>query len=159
MATAKSGVLFFGLSALATAQQNLKHVEFFEARVRPILVNHCYSCHTDNKLGGLRVDSRSALLEGGNRGGAIVPGKPNASLLIKAVLQTDEKLKMPLAGGKLKDQEIADLRVLDSDRGAVAGHGKECSAARIRVQRLQNPAGTAKFLVVSIAEEDATARS
>ncbi|MGH9721390.1 MAG: c-type cytochrome domain-containing protein, partial [Bryobacteraceae bacterium] len=110
MAIAKSGVLFLGLTALAAAQQNLKHVEFFEARVRPVLANKCYSCHADNRLGGLRVDSRSALLEGGKRGGAIVPGKPDASLLIQAVLQTDEKLKMPMAGGKLKENEIADLK-------------------------------------------------
>lgn len=110
MATAKSAVLFLGLTALAAAQQNLKHIEFFEARVRPVLVNNCYSCHTDNKLGGLRVDSRSALLEGGKRGGVIVPGQPDVSLLIKAVMRTDEKLKMPMAGGKLKDQQIADLK-------------------------------------------------
>ncbi|MGH9782698.1 MAG: c-type cytochrome domain-containing protein, partial [Terriglobia bacterium] len=101
MAVAKSSILFLGVSALATAQQNLKHIEFFEARIRPVLVNNCYSCHTGNKLGGLRVDSRSALLEGGKSGGAIVPGKPDASLLIQAVMQTDAKLKMPMAGGKL----------------------------------------------------------
>ena len=110
MTIVRSSALLIGASALALCQQNLRHIEFFEARVRPVLANNCYSCHTENKLGGLRVDSRSALLEGGKSGGAIVPGKPDASLLIKAVMQTDDKLKMPMAGGKLKDNEIADLK-------------------------------------------------
>jgi hypothetical protein len=99
-----------GLSAIASAQVNVKHIEFFEAKIRPILVNKCYSCHTDNKLGGLRVDSRAGLLEGGKRGPAIVPGAPDRGLLLPAVMQVDEKLKMPLSGGKLKEDEIADLR-------------------------------------------------
>ena len=110
MTIVRSSALLIGASALALCQQNLRHIEFFEARVRPVLANNCYSCHTENKLGGLRVDSRSALLEGGKSGGAIIPGKPDASLLIKAVMQTDDKLKMPMAGGKLKDNEIADLK-------------------------------------------------
>jgi hypothetical protein len=55
------------------------------------------------------MDSRDGLLKGGKSGPAIVPGKPGESLLIKAVTQTDAKLKMPMGGPKLKDQEIADL--------------------------------------------------
>ena len=51
-----------------------------------------------------------ALLHGGKSGPAIVPGRPDESLLIKAVLQTDPKMKMPMGGGKLTDKEIADLR-------------------------------------------------
>ncbi|HYE72823.1 MAG TPA: c-type cytochrome domain-containing protein, partial [Blastocatellia bacterium] len=83
--------------------------EFFEARIRPLLATHCYDCHTDAAKGGLRVDSREALLKGGNRGPAIVVGDPDASLLIKAVSHTDEKLKMPKGGTRLSDQEIANL--------------------------------------------------
>lgn len=82
--------------------------EFFETRVRPVLATHCNACHTKSELGGLRVDSRESLLKGGKSGPAIVPGKPEDSLLIRAVRQVDEQLKMPM-GGKLKDQEIADL--------------------------------------------------
>jgi cytochrome c553/mono/diheme cytochrome c family protein len=82
--------------------------EFFEKRIRPVLATSCHSCHTGSALGGLRVDSREGLLTGGKSGPAIVPGKPEESLLIRAVQQVDEKLKMPM-GGKLKDQEIADL--------------------------------------------------
>ena len=82
--------------------------DFFETKVRPILADNCYSCHTDSELGGLRLDSAAAMLKGGRRGAAVVPGDPDKSLLIQAVRQTDPKLKMPM-GGKLKDSEVEDL--------------------------------------------------
>jgi len=82
--------------------------EFFETKVRPVLANNCYACHTNSALGGLRLDSREAMLKGGGRGAALVPGDPDKSLLITAVRQTDENLKMP-QGGKLKDAELEDL--------------------------------------------------
>jgi hypothetical protein len=84
-------------------------VEFFETRVRPVLANKCYSCHTASKLGGLRLDSRAAILEGGKSGPAVIPGKPSESLLIRAVRHADEKLKMPMAGEKLSPAEVEDL--------------------------------------------------
>ena len=73
-----------------------------------MLANQCYSCHTDTQLGGLRLDSRDAMLKGGKRGTALVPGDPDKSLLITAVRQTGANLKMPM-GGKLNDSEIEDL--------------------------------------------------
>src|SRR5450755_1401087 len=88
--------------------QTPEQVDFFETKVRPILAAQCYTCHTNSRLGGLRVDSKEALLSGGNAGPAITPGKPDESLLIRAVRQTDERLKMPL-GGKLKPAEIEAL--------------------------------------------------
>ncbi len=102
---------FFVLAAAAFAQQS-DQGDFFETRVRPVLANNCYSCHTETKLGDLRLDSKAALLQGGKSGAAIVPGDADASLLIKAVEQADpDPLKrMPLAGNKLKDNEIADLK-------------------------------------------------
>jgi hypothetical protein len=81
--------------------------DYFETRVRPILANSCYGCHAAAATSGLRVDSLSALLKGGNSGPAIVPGSPEKSLLIQAVKQTGE-LKMP-KGGHLKPDEIATL--------------------------------------------------
>jgi mono/diheme cytochrome c family protein len=81
--------------------------EFFESRIRPVLATACYDCHTDAAKSGLRVDSRAALLKGGRRGPAIVIGKPDESLLIKAVRH--ETLQMPKGAPKLKDNEIADL--------------------------------------------------
>src|SRR5579862_8887698 len=80
---------------------------FFKERIQPVLAKRCYACHTDALSAGLRVDSREALLKGGDTGPAIVPGDPDRSLLIQAVRQTGS-LKMP-KGGKLSEQEIADL--------------------------------------------------
>src|SRR5580698_9092618 len=82
--------------------------DYFELKIRPILATNCYSCHTDSALGGLRLDSREAMLKGGSRGPSLVPGDPDKSVLIQAVRQTDPKLKMPM-GGKLKDTQIEDL--------------------------------------------------
>src|SRR5437667_12463767 len=110
MSFRNTAALFLASMIVGSAQQANEKIEFFEARVRPVLANNCYACHTDNKLGGLRVDSRVALLEGGKSGAAIVPGRPDESLLIKAVGHLDPKLKMPRGGAKLKDNEIADLR-------------------------------------------------
>src|SRR5262245_41117532 len=93
---------------IAGKAQTPEPVEFFESRIRPLLTNNCYACHTVSKLGGLRIDSRQGLLTGGKSGPAIVPGNPEQSLLIRAVRQEDPSLKM-LLGGKLTDQQIADL--------------------------------------------------
>ena len=69
--------------------------EFFEAQVRPLLVQHCYECHQRRAEGGLRLDSRQAMLRGGNSGRAIVPGNAAKSLLVRAVRREHEELAMP----------------------------------------------------------------
>src|SRR5213593_1445884 len=82
-------------------------LEFFEKQVRPLLVKQCFSCHGEaQQFSSLRVDSREALLKGGNRGPAIVPGDSTLSLLAKAVRH--DGLKMPV-GGKLAAEEIAAI--------------------------------------------------
>ena len=100
-------VVFVGLLVLAsgtwsraaTDEKNPKHaagnpfspeaIDFFESRVRPILVDHCIKCHGPKKQSSsLRLDSREAALKGGDSGPALVPAKPEASLLIQAVAQT-----------------------------------------------------------------------
>jgi cytochrome c553 len=84
-------------------------VQFFEARVRPVLAENCFRCHGDKKhKGDLRLDSLSAMLAGGDRGPAIVPGQPEKSLLLKAIRQEDPELKMP-PSRKLPAKQIADL--------------------------------------------------
>lgn len=112
-----SSLLLLLLTAVpAAAQQptgpndSAADIEYFEKKVRPLLVDNCYTCHSadTNAKGGLRVDDRHGLLAGGGRGAAIVPGNADQSLLLKAVRQTDSKLQMP-PGKKLTDEEIAVL--------------------------------------------------
>ena len=91
---------------------NPEDIRFFEARVRPILVEHCYDCHgPESAEGKLRLDSRSGWARGGEAGPTIVPGDPSASLLLKAVGYKDSDLQMPPAdaGGRLSDRQIQDL--------------------------------------------------
>ena len=86
--------------------------EFFENRIRPLLVEHCYKCHSagsEKVKGGLLLDTKAGLLKGGETGPAIVPGEPEQSLLIKAVRYTDKDLQMPPKDKRLADHEIADL--------------------------------------------------
>ncbi|MGA3007487.1 MAG: PSD1 and planctomycete cytochrome C domain-containing protein [Opitutaceae bacterium] len=86
--------------------------DFFEAHVRPVFVNECYKCHShdaDKVKGGLMLDTREGMLHGGDSGPALVPGKPDESLFIKAIRYTDDDLQMPPKGHKLSDDEIADL--------------------------------------------------
>ena len=95
---------------LAGAPQTLpppaQQIEFFEAKIRPVLVNSCFDCHTADEKGGLRLDSRERLLKGGDSGPAIVPGNPDASLLLKAVRHAQGVSKMPRSAAKLSDAEI-----------------------------------------------------
>src|SRR5947199_160461 len=83
-------------------------VEFFEGKVRPVLEAHCINCHGPSKQkAGLRLDSRAALMKGGDSGQAIEPGRPEASRLIEAVNHSAD-LQMP-PKGKLKEAEVAAL--------------------------------------------------
>src|SRR5262245_16345071 len=86
-------------------------LEFFEKKVRPIFVDHCYTCHSASTKpsGGLRVDDRNGLLTGGNSGPAMVPGKPEASLILRRVTMPDVKKRMPLEGQHLTDEQVAIL--------------------------------------------------
>ena len=91
--------------------------DFFERNVRPVLVTRCVSCHGERKQeGGLRVDSRESLIRGGDRGPALVPGDPVASLLWQAVERKDD-LAMPPTG-PIAAAELAALRSWIQD-GAV----------------------------------------
>ncbi|NQV26555.1 MAG: DUF1553 domain-containing protein [Rhodopirellula sp.] len=87
--------------------------QFFESNIRPVLVKHCYECHsaqTEASESGLRLDTRSTIRAGGDRGPAVVPGSPEKSLLLSAVMHLDPDLKMPPQKPKLPDSVIADLR-------------------------------------------------
>lgn len=94
--------------------------EFFEKRIRPLLVEHCYECHAAeaDELGSrLRLDSRDGWQRGGDSGPAIAAGKPAESLLMRAIRYDDDALKMP-PNGKLKAEAIADFQRWIAD-GAV----------------------------------------
>lgn len=85
-------------------------MDFFEKKVRPLLADRCYECHSPDKKvkGGLRLDTRDGWTKGGDTGPAIVPGEPDKSLLISAVRYKDRDLQMP-EKRKLPDEEIAIL--------------------------------------------------
>ena len=81
---------------------------FFESDVRPVLVEHCHKCHGAKKQeAGLRLDSRAAILKGGENGSAVVPGKPDKSLLIRAVRHIGDVTMPP--SGKLTVRQIDAL--------------------------------------------------
>jgi hypothetical protein len=99
-----------GARAQTLAQPGREAIEFFEAKIRPVLVNKCYECHSTKAAkvkGGLYLDTRAALLAGGDNGPALVPGDPAKSLLIKALRHAGE-LKMP-PKELLSPQVIADF--------------------------------------------------
>jgi len=84
-------------------------LEFFEKKVRPLLVSHCYECHSDKDIkGGLRLDSAVGWKTGGDSGVAIVPHEPNSSRLIDAVRYGNQDLQMP-PDGKLSPEDIQTL--------------------------------------------------
>ena len=87
----------------------VEQIRFFETRIRPLLVVRCLGCHGDRKQSaGLRLDSRKAMLRGGESGAVVVPGKPAASLLIHAVRQADDDLRMP-KNGRLTKRQVEAL--------------------------------------------------
>ena len=85
--------------------------DFFERNVRPLLIEHCYECHStesNKSKGGLLLDSRAGWETGGDSGPSLVPHSPESSLLIKAVSYNDPDLEMP-PDGKLSEKEIKTL--------------------------------------------------
>ncbi|HMD61900.1 MAG TPA: DUF1549 domain-containing protein, partial [Opitutaceae bacterium] len=87
-------------------------LQFFEERIRPVLADRCYKCHSrlaDKIKGGLMLDTREGMLHGGDTGPAITPGKPGDSLIIDAVSYRDSDLQMPPKGDRLSDRQVADL--------------------------------------------------
>ena len=114
-----------------------QQAEFFEARIRPILAEHCFRCHGPKKQeSGLRLDSRAGLLKGTDAGPVVVPGQPEESPLIEAI-QHDAAVKMP-PKSKLPPRAIADLTAWvrmgvpwpESTPGAATGRAGNVAAQR-----------------------------
>ena len=100
-------------STVLRAEDNAQGVAFFEQKIRPLLVKHCYECHSleqKKSKGGLTLDTRAGWQNGGDAGEpAIVPGSPDKSLLLKAVRHDDPDLAMPPKKPKLPPELIHDL--------------------------------------------------
>jgi hypothetical protein len=127
-----------GASTAAAAEQ----LAFFEKRIRPVLVKECYSCHaaTAEKIrGGLTLDTRDGIREGGDTGPAVVPGDVRASLLVKALRHTHDRIKMP-PKKKLGDEVIADFEkwiAMDAPdpRGAATAKAAKAGKYEIDIEK------------------------
>ena len=114
----RSLVVVLLLTRLGAAQDpSPSGTEFFEKKIRPVLVARCIGCHGPDpkkQKGGLALDTREGLLKGGSAGPAVVPGDAERSLLVKAVRYGDPDLRMPPPREKsrLSAQEISDINDL-----------------------------------------------
>src|SRR4249920_2070786 len=101
-------MLLLGVARPAMGQS--PDTEFFEAKIRPVLVQRCYACHSSKLAapkGDLTLDTKAGLLKGGHNGPAIVSGKPAESLLYKALTYASTPQMPP--SGKLPDAVVADF--------------------------------------------------
>ncbi|MDP6796140.1 MAG: c-type cytochrome domain-containing protein, partial [Verrucomicrobiota bacterium] len=104
-------VLALSTGMLVSAEFPAADLEFFEKRVRPLLAEYCYKCHSakSKKLKGkLRLDYREGAIKGGETGPAVVPGKPEESLLVESIRYQNEDLEMP-PKKRLSAAQVADL--------------------------------------------------
>lgn len=125
------------LCAVASAQADESHDRHFRDAVWPLLVQRCVSCHgPEEQEGALRLDSREALLQGGEKGAAIVAGKASESLLMQAVRHATEELAMP-PKEKLSDREVAALETW-IDHGAPWPADEAPMAAESSGERIGN---------------------
>ena len=100
------------MMADADEKPDREGIQFFEAKIRPVLVRHCYECHSqvaDEVQGNFRVDTREAFRQGGDNGTAIVPGKPDEGFLMPVLRYEEDDYQMP-PSGKLPAEVIADFR-------------------------------------------------
>lgn len=100
-------LLLAAISVLAAPPDKTEH---FELKIRPLLANRCFGCHSTAPLGGLTMTSLNGMLKGGKSGPAVVPGSPVESLLIQAIEHTNDKMKMPMGQAKMPEAEIVLLK-------------------------------------------------
>ncbi len=130
----------------AEPHTDARQLEFFEKKIRPVLSEHCYECHsekTGKNKGNLMLDTREGIRAGGDSGPAVVPGDPEHSRLLEAVRYHNPDLLMPpkKKGGKLPDPVIADLEkwVRDGAPDPRAGGVPRTPAGWWAFQPLRNP--------------------
>jgi len=99
-------------SSIAKESPTNEQLEFFESRIRPVLVEQCYSCHNASKAadGSLELDHRAGVLKGGDGGEIVVPGDLKASRLLAILRHEVPGLKMPQEGANLEPKVIADFK-------------------------------------------------
>ena len=95
-------LVLIGVTVLPVRGQTTAQQEFFESKIRPVLSQQCYACHADEKMGGLRLDTKDGVAK------VVVPGDAESSLLITAIRQTGN-LKMPKGGTPLSEAQVADF--------------------------------------------------
>jgi hypothetical protein len=164
-------VSWFALSLLAVAQQpsdkgSQADIEFFESKIRPLLIAHCQECHSQEQKktsGGLELDSREGWQRGGDSGEVIVPHQPDRSLLILAVEHASGVSAMPPSdhAAKLEPHEIADLRrwietgAVDprDSQSRLGGMTSEQAASWWSLQPIEHPAIPGANATGSIAQQ------
>ena len=107
------GLPFATGHAVAKDSAGAEDIAFFEKNIRPVLTDQCYKCHSlesGKSKGGLLLDSRASVLEGGGNGPAVVPGDAGKSLLLTAISHVDPDLEMPPKKAKLSKGIIADFK-------------------------------------------------
>ena len=110
----------------APEEPGQNRIDFFEKKIRPVLAERCYRCHsaeaarTGTLMGKLQLDTRAGVQRGGSRGSVVVPGRPDQSMLIEVLEYANDNLQMP-PGGKLPDEwKNARLACRFSVNGALA---------------------------------------
>jgi hypothetical protein len=133
-------------------------LELFEKKIRPLLHAQCLKCHGPEKQkAGLRLDSRNALLKGGDSGPALVPGNAEKSLLLKALRQTDADLLMPppKSGPKLPDAALREIEAWINAGAPFPAGGEAPPAKHWAFEPLSDPAlpnaGIDAFLLAKLA--------
>ena len=95
----------------APEEPGQNRIDFFEKKIRPVLAERCYRCHsaeaarTGTLMGKLQLDTRAGVQQGGAQGSVVVPGRPDQSMLIEALKYANDNLQMP-PGGKLPKDKI-----------------------------------------------------
>src|SRR4051812_41155324 len=131
---------FASCASAADPVPDAKKVEFFETKIRPVLVEQCYKCHSEEaakekKLkGGLTLDTRDGTRKGGDTGAAVVPGSPEKSLLIRAIRYKDEGMQMP-PKAKLPDDVVADFEAWVKAGAPDPRDGGKAARAEIDIEK------------------------
>jgi mono/diheme cytochrome c family protein len=128
-AGARQGLAADGSPSPSQQVAGSDEIRFFETKIRPLLAENCFKCHgAEKQEENLRLDSRAAVLTGGDRGPAVVPGKPDGSLLIKAIKHLDD-LEMP-PKKQLSREQIADLTLWIKSGAVWPDDGAPATATR-----------------------------